>query len=150
MIKFELITPERVVMTEEIYEAILPAQTGQIAVLPGHVPMITLLKPGVIALRRQKNDPDTKLEHLATSGGFVEITGNSIKLMADTAERADELDELRIKEAKEEAKRQLKGAKDEVSYTEAIGRIEVELARERVKNIKRRHGSRVDVPDSTD
>ncbi len=142
MIKFELITPEQVVLTEEIYEAILPAENGQIAIFPGHIPLVTLLRPGVISLRHKKGDPDSQLEHIATSGGFAEITGSSVRLMADTAERADDLDELRIEEAKAAAKQQLKEARDEASYADAVGRIEVELARERVKNIKRRHGSR--------
>lgn len=142
MIQFELITPEKVVTSEEIYEAILPAEQGQIAVLPGHVALVTLLRPGVISLRRQKGDSDAALDHLATSGGFVEISGNSIKVMADSAERAEDLDEMKIEAAKEEAKRQLSEAKDDVSQAQAIGRLETELARLKVKYLKKRHGSR--------
>lgn len=138
---FELITPERVAMKEEIYEAILPTQQGQIAVLPNHIPLITLLRPGVISLRLRKGDSDDKMEPLAVSGGFVEITGQTIKVMADTAERADDLDEMRIQQAKEEAKRAASKAKDEVAYADAIGRLEIELAREKVKNIKRRRNA---------
>lgn len=143
MIKFELITPERVAMQEEIYEVILPTQSGQIAVLPGHVPLVTILRPGVITLRRQKGESDDELEHVATSGGFVEVTSNSVKVMADTAERAEDLDELKIEEAREAAQRQVREAKDEAAYADALGRLEIELARLKVKNLKRRHGSRV-------
>ncbi len=142
MIKFELISPERVVFSEEIYEAILPSTEGQIAVLPGHIPLITLLKAGVISLRRQKGDADSKLEHIATSGGFVEVSGNTIKVMADSAERADDLDDMKIKEAKEAAVRAKSEAKDDVAYTDAIARLEFELAREKVRNLKRSHGQR--------
>lgn len=148
MLKFEIITPEKVAVSEDIYEAILPAQDGQIAVLPGHIPLITLLSPGIISIRRQKGDSDNQLEHLATSGGFVEITHNNIKVMADTAERADDLDEMRIEAAKTEAKRQLSQAKDEVSYADAASRLEIELARTKVKNLKRSRGSRMSPPDS--
>ncbi len=143
--QFQLITPERVVMTEEIYEAILPAVEGQIAVLPNHIPLVTLLKPGVISLRVKKDDPDTRLEHIATSGGFVEITGSSIKLMADTAERSDELDDLKIKEAKAAAQKAISEAKDEVSYADAIGHLQVELAREKVRNLRRHSGRHHDI-----
>lgn len=148
MLNLELITPEGVILTEEIYEAILPTENGQIAVLPGHVALITLLRAGIISIRRQKGEPDASLEHLATRGGFVEIAGNSIKVMADTAERAEDLEQLKIEEAKEEAQKELREAKDEVSYAEAIGRLEYELAREKVRNLKRRHGSRTTGPEN--
>ncbi len=139
MLKFELISPEAVVFSEEIYEAILPSTEGQIAVLPGHIPLITLLKAGVISLRRQKGDAESRLEHIATGGGFVEISENSIKVMADSADRADDLDELKIKEAKEAALRAKDEAKDDVSYADAVARLEFEIAREKVRNLKRRH-----------
>lgn len=139
MLHFELITPEQVAVTEEVYEVILPSVNGPIAVLPGHVPLVTLLQPGVISMRRQKGDADTLLDHIATSGGFVEITGQSVKVMADTAERADDIDELKIEEAKAAAKRQVYQAKDDVSYADAVARLETELARQKVKNLKRRH-----------
>lgn len=139
MIHFELITPEKISLSDTVYEAILPTVNGQIAVLPHHIPLVTLLQPGVIAIRRQKGDSDEQLEYIATSGGFVEVTGNSVKVMADTAERADELDELRIQEAREAAKRRMTEAKDEVSYANAVAALEVELARQKVKNIRRRH-----------
>ena len=148
MIQFQLITPEKIAFSEEIYEAILPTQDGQIAVLPGHVSIVTLLRPGVISLRRTKGDSDDKLEHLATGGGFVEIAHDQIKVMADSAERADEIDELKIAEAREAAKQQLAQAKDEISYTDALSRLELELAREKVKNLKRRHGSDRIGPDT--
>lgn len=142
MIKFELISPEAIVFSEEIYEAILPSTEGQIAVFPGHIPLITLLRTGIISLRRAKGDPDSKLEHIATTGGFVEISDNSIKVMADSAERADDLDDMKIKEAKEAALRAKAEAKDDVAYTDAIARLEFELAREKVRNLKRSHGQR--------
>lgn len=148
MLNFQLITPEKVVFSEEIYEVILPTIHGQIAILPGHIPLITLLRPGVISLRKQKRDADSLLEHVATSGGFVEINASRVKVMADTAERADDLDELKVEQAKVQAKRVLKEAKDEASYTDALGRLEIELARLKVKNLKRRHGSRVSSPES--
>lgn len=145
MIQFELISPEKVLLSEEIYEAILPAAGGQIAVLPNHVPLITLLKPGVISIRRKKGDDDAKLDHIATSGGFVEIGQNRIKVMADTAERADDLDEMKIEQAKEEAKRQAYAAKDDVSHASALARLEMELARYKVKNLKKHRGSRENI-----
>lgn len=148
MLKLELITPEKVALTEEVYEVILPADAGQIAVLPGHTALVTLIKPGVISVRREKGDHDNKLEHLATSGGLAEITGKSVKILADSADRAEDLDELKIQQARDEAKRQAKAATDEVSYIDAVSRLETELARLKVKNLKKRHGSRTGSPEN--
>lgn len=148
MLKIELISPERVLLSEEVYEAILPAEGGQIAVLPNHISLVTLLEPGIISLRRRKGDADEALEYIATSGGFVEISHNRIKVMADTAERADDLDELRIQEAREAAKRKITEARDDVSYADALGQLQIELVRQKVKNLKKRYSSRTPGPDS--
>ena len=142
MLKFELITPEKVAISEEVYEAILPTTLGQIAVLPNHEPLITVLRPGVISLRKVKGDADAKMEHVATSGGFAEITGVSVKVMADSAERADDLDEMKILEAKEEAKKKMNVAKDDVSHADAVAALETALAQIKVRNLKHRHGSK--------
>lgn len=144
MLKFELITPEKVAISEEIYEAVLPTEKGQIGVLPGHMPLITLLVPGIISLRRQQNDTPDKMEHLATSGGFVQIGNNVVKVMADSAERADELDEAKIEAARAEAQRMAHAAKDDVAYADAVAHLETELARLKVKNMKHRHRTKLD------
>ncbi len=139
MLQFELITPERKVVTESVYELILPAVDGQISILPGHISLVTLLRPGVVSIRHQKGQADDQLDHLAVSGGFVEVSNDQVKLMADSAERAEELEEAKIVEAKAAAQREAREAKDEVQYTDAVGRLELELAREKVRNLKRRH-----------
>lgn len=143
MIKFDLITPEKTALSVEIYEVMLPSLNGQISILPNHMPLVTLLKPGVISIRYKQNDDDEELEHLATSGGFVEVNQNTVKVMADTADRADELDDLKIEEARELAKRLASQARDDVARTDATVRLETELARFRVKNLKRRRSNRM-------
>jgi len=139
-IKIVIITPEKKVLEEEIYEVILPTTTGQIAVLPGHLPLITCLTPGVISLRREKNDPDTKLEHLATFGGLAEINGETVRILAENAKRAKDLDEFKIKEAQERALQARKKAQDENATAEALAEIERALAQLKVLELeKRRH-----------
>jgi F-type H+-transporting ATPase subunit epsilon len=142
MLTFDLITPERVVFSEEIYEAILPTSEGEISVFPNHIPVVTLLKPGVLSLRKQKNTPDSELEHVAISGGFVEITGSRIKVLADTAERAQEINELRAQEAKRKAEEMKSLAKDDLSLTDATRLLERNLVRIKVAQMKKRHGAR--------
>ena len=116
MITFQLITPERLVFEEEIYEAIIPTKDGQIAVLPGHKNLITLIAPGVLSLRKNQNDRDDDLEHVAVSGGFVEIGNNKIKVLADSADRADEVDELKAQQARQNALELKQKAQDDGQY----------------------------------
>lgn len=139
-LNLRLVTPDATLYDERVYEVILPTAQGQIAVLPGHQPLITLLRPGVIMIRRQKSDPDHELDLLASSGGFAEITTGAVRIMADSAERAEDLDELRIEQAKEEARRQISQSVDAVAEAAALARLEVELARYRVKRNSQRRG----------
>ena len=139
-IKFELVTPERVVLKEEILQATMPTALGEITVLPNHIPLVALLKPGVIEVKRA----DGSLEVLAVSGGFVEVLKSKIVILADTAERAAELDETRIEAARAKAESLKQGAVAEaVSFADVTARLEKELARaravrrwKRLKNIE--------------
>src|SRR3990167_9449738 len=103
MINFQLITPERLVFEEEIYEAIIPTKEGEIAVLPGHKNLVTLISSGILSLRRKSNDSDSQLEHVAVSGGFVEIAENKVKVLADSADKYDEVDDLKVEDARQRA-----------------------------------------------
>lgn len=141
MLKFELITPERVVFSEDIYEAVLPATEGQISVFPNHIPLITTIGAGVLSLRRQQSDSDSQLEHIATMGGFVEITGNRIRVLADTAVRADEIDELKVQQAKKHAEELLYKAADEKQAAQAAAMLERSLVQLKVANLKRHRGA---------
>ena len=73
-IKFEIATPERVVYKNQIRQATLPAIDGDITVLPNHIPLITLLKPGVAMLKMA----DGQVEYLAIQGGFVELSDGTV------------------------------------------------------------------------
>ncbi len=136
---FELVTPEGVKFTEEAYEVLLPTPDGQIGILPHHKPLVSLAIPGVITIRRQQADSDSKLEHFATGGGLVEIEGQKVRLLADTAEHADDIDELKAKEALKRAQELVKTSKDHVAVADATALIERNLARLKVTEIRRRH-----------
>lgn len=128
VIKFELVTPERVVLKEDILQATMPTAMGEITVLPNHIPLVALLKPGVIEVKRA----DGSWEVLAVSGGFVEVLKSKIVILADTAERAAELDEARIEAARAQAESLKQGATAEaVSFADITARLEKELARAR-------------------
>jgi F-type H+-transporting ATPase subunit epsilon len=139
-IKFEIVTPERVVLKKDIKQITAPTQSGEITVLPEHIPLVSILKPGVIELQTI----DDQLELISVSGGFIEVLRDKVVILADTAERAEELDEDRIiiaKKAALEAKE--KALTDDHYDLSAVAvRLEIEMARERAiskwRNLRRR------------
>ncbi len=137
-VTFELITPEGLKIQEEVYELLLPTPNGQIGILPNHMPLISIITPGVISIRRRQEDTDQALEHLATSGGFLEVDDKKVRLLADSAERAEDIDEMKAQQALEKAKEMQKTAKDQVSLAEATSIIEQSTARLRVAELKKR------------
>lgn len=135
-IKFEIVTPERVVLKQEALQVTVPTTSGEITVLPDHIPLISILRPGVIEVKRV----DNIVEIMSVSGGFIEVSKDKIVILADTAERAEELDETRIEEARKNAEELKKSAKetDDVDFAAVSARIEKELARVHAINRWRR------------
>jgi len=133
IIKFEIVTPESVVLKEEILQITVPTRAGEITVLPNHIPLVSSLQPGVIHIKK-KNGED---EIISISGGFLEVLKDKVVILADTAERAEELDLTRAEEAyaraaelKEKARRG-----ENINFVEVNAAIERELAR--TKAVKR-------------
>jgi F-type H+-transporting ATPase subunit epsilon len=127
-IKFEIVTPERTVLKNTVDQITLPTKSGEITVLPGHVPLVSMLSPGEIIIKKEGEDIS-----MAVSGGFVEVMVNKVVILADTAERADEIDPERAEEAKRRAEK-LKEQKtgDNREFAALSSRIEKELARIKV------------------
>jgi len=135
-IKFEIVTPERVVFQKDILQISVPTTSGEITVLPDHIPLVSVLKPGVLELKLTDNSS----EILSVSGGFIEVMKDKVVILADTAERAEELDEKRIKEAQERAEKLKTEARniDDVQFAAVAAKLEKELARLRAVSRWRR------------
>ncbi|MBC8465091.1 MAG: ATP synthase F1 subunit epsilon [Parcubacteria group bacterium] len=136
---FEIVTPERVVSKETIASLTLPTVAGELTVLTGHVPMVTVLSTGVIETEKEDGTRDI----MAVSGGFVEVMHEKTVILADTAERAEEIDEERLSRAKEEARKIMEDRRvDRTQFTNAAARLKRELARtkaiKRWRNLKNR------------
>lgn len=132
----ELVTPEGTILSEEVEGVSLPTTTGEITVLPGHEPLVVPIKPGEVRVHKKNGH-----EYLATSGGWVEITHNLVRVLADTAEHAQSIDESRAEVAVKRAEK-LKGeAADDVAFADAAAALERALARVRVAT-KHRHRAR--------
>ncbi len=135
---FEIASPERVVLKERIKQVSVPTTLGEITILPGHVPLVALLKAGTIDVITEEGNH----EIMAVSGGFIEVLAGKVVILADTAERAQDLDEERIKLAQERAAALKEQAQhiDDVEFARLSALLEKELARERAlkrwRNIK--------------
>lgn len=141
-IKFKIVTPEKTVFESEIDQATLPVTDGEVTILPNHRSYIASLKAGEIMLKT-----GGKETLMATSGGFVEFSNNTLVVLADTAEAAGEIDIKRAEEAikrAEELKKE-KVAMDDVEYARVAAAIEKESARIKVARKHRtRHNIQID------
>lgn len=129
-IDLKILTPERTVLERDIYQATLPVTDGEVTILPNHRSYIASLKPGEIILK----DKNGENEHsLVVSGGFIEFHQNHLVVLADAAERAEEIDIKEAEEAKSRAE-ELKSRKitDEDEYARVVSAIESQLARIKV------------------
>lgn len=134
-----IVTPERVVFDGEIDSATLPTEKGEITVLKDHIPLISTLTSGVITLKKDKEEI-----LMATSHGFVQVLPESnIKVLADTAEKAEELTEEEVEKAKKKAEELVREKRHEAEeeYVSALGSLERELAR--LKTIRRRRERKI-------
>lgn len=102
-LELKIVTPERVLLQTEAEAVVVPAELGYLGVLPGHAPLLSALKPGVVRYRREG-----QVRRLAVSGGFMEVAANRVVVLADTAELAEEIDVARAQRAKERAVRRLR------------------------------------------
>lgn len=136
-IKFKIVTPEKTVYEDSVDQVTLSTHEGEITVLPEHIPIIAVLAPGELVIKQ-----DGKEVAMAVSGGMIEVRKNEITILADTAERAEEIDLARAEEARERAEK-LKDEKirmDETEYAAVAALMERNLARIRVakKHLTRR------------
>lgn len=137
-IDFKITTPEREVYSDKVDQVSLPTLEGEITILPNHLPLVSVLVPGEVRLVR-----DGEESLMAVSGGFIEVRPKSrVVVLADTAERAEELDLEKIEEAKKKALEALEEKRDldEEAFAEAAAALERELARLRVARKKYRGG----------
>ena len=140
--QLEIITAEQQVYSDDVDMLVAPGLEGQLGILPHHAPLMTALQPGEILIRKDGGD-----SFLAVSGGFMEVMGNRVTILADTCERSDEIDEQRAQEAIERARERIGSHEGDVQLEQAMA----SLRRAQVRlNVARRRRSRGDAlgPDS--
>ncbi|MXY23326.1 MAG: F0F1 ATP synthase subunit epsilon [Acidobacteria bacterium] len=128
----EIVTPDRAIVHETVDEAQIPGAEGYLGVLPGHTPLLVTLDVGEVWFRRGED-----LSYLHVAFGFAEILPDRIRILARTAERADEIDIERAEAAAERARKRLAEA-TEVDFQRARIALLKSLARLQVAERMRR------------
>ena len=104
MLHLEVVTPERRLLSEQVNSVTVPGRGGELGILPGHAPLISELQAGVLAY----NEDGTTFQMLV-SGGFVEVNDDKVSVLAEVAERPEEIDAARARRAREIAEKRLSG-----------------------------------------
>ncbi len=133
-----VVTAEREVYTEDgVDEVIAPGIQGELTVLPHHAPLLTMIKPGVLRLIKGSDETD-----VAITGGFLEVKDDRVTILADAAERAEEIDTVRAEEARRRAERTLEGRGDTEELVAAAASLQRSLLRLRAAEKRRRRRPR--------
>jgi F-type H+-transporting ATPase subunit epsilon len=136
-IRLDIVTAERVVYSEEVDIVVAPGVLGELGVLPHHAPLMTTLEPGELRVRKGGEEYS-----LVISGGFLEVRPDRIIILADAAERAEEIDIARAEAAKQRARERLTHPAPEVDLAQAEAALRRSLARLKVAEKRRRRTQR--------
>ncbi|NWJ48236.1 MAG: F0F1 ATP synthase subunit epsilon [Chloroflexi bacterium] len=142
-LRLQIVTAERVVFDEDVDYVTAPGEEGVLGILPRHAPLLSGLQAGELRYRRGADQTA-----LAIGGGFIEIFNNKVIVLADSAERSDEIDLSRAEVARKRAENLLQD-RTNLSQEDAL-RAEVSLRRALVRiEVSRRHSGRGGVPRMT-
>ncbi|MFC2071900.1 F0F1 ATP synthase subunit epsilon [Chloroflexota bacterium] len=131
--RLDIVTAERAVYSEEVDVVIAPGVEGQLGILPHHAPLMTILEPGELLVRKGGEELS-----MVISGGFLEVRPDRIIVLADAAERDEEIDLARAEEAKRRAQERIIHPTPEVDVTRAEVALRRSLARLKVAEKRRR------------
>jgi F-type H+-transporting ATPase subunit epsilon len=136
----EIITSNGIALKQTVSEVVVPTLDGEIGVMKGHMPLVSITSEGVIAVRKVESDSDDQLDYYAVSkNGVIEIDANRVRILADEAQRADEIDEKEAAKAYEAAKKMVSNAKDKLSLDQAMNNLDRSTVRLKVAGLRRRH-----------
>jgi F-type H+-transporting ATPase subunit epsilon len=139
-IELVIVTPERQLLREAVAEVTLPGAGGCLGILPGHAPLITELGIGELTYRK-KNASEPA--HLAIISGFAEVLGDRVTVLAETAERPEEIDVARAEEAKKRADQRLASAASDPNVDWGRAAIALQRSLIRIQVARKRRGAPV-------
>lgn len=124
-VQCDIVSAEQRLFSEQITFLSVTGSDGELGVAPGHTPLLTALKPGVCQLRLA----DGEEEVFYTSGGYLEVQPHAITILADTVQRAGDINEAAAEEARQNAERDLSDRKSDIDYTRAAAELAEAAAR---------------------
>ena len=132
--RLEIITAERQVYSDDVDVVVAPGIEGQLGILPHHAPLMTALQPGELMVRKNGEE-----SYLVVTGGFMEVLGNRVTILADAAERSEEIDEQRAQQAVERARDRIEKREEDIELEEALHSLR--RAQVRLNVVRRRRRS---------
>ncbi len=129
--QLEIITAERQVYSDEVDAVVAPGIEGQLGILPHHAPLMTALQPGELIIRKDGSE-----QFLVVTGGFMEVLGDKVTILADAAEQSDEIDEQRAQAAMESAQERVRNRESDLELEGALSSLR--RAEVRVNVVRRR------------
>ena len=130
--RLEIVTAEREVYSEDVEALVAPGIDGELGILPHHAPLMTGLQPGELMIRKDGRD-----EYMMVSGGFLEVMGNRVTVLADACESSDEIDEQRAQEAMSRAQERMASRSTDLDLEQATAAVR--RAETRLRVVRRRH-----------
>lgn len=128
----EIITPEKLIFKDEVEELIVPTTSGEIGVLPNHVPLLSQISEGELTIRQKGRQYS-----LAISGGFLEVSANKTTILADYAIRSEEIEITKAEEAKKRAQKTMEEKVSERDFAEAEAQLRRSLLELKVAQRRR-------------
>ena len=132
-LRLEVVTAEREVFSDEVDMVVAPAAEGEVGILPRHAPLLTTLQPGMLRL---KKDGEESL--MVVSGGFLQVYRDRVLVLADLAERADEIEEASAEEARQRALAALKQGPGDSAVATQAARLALRQSLARLQVARRR------------
>jgi F-type H+-transporting ATPase subunit epsilon len=132
----DVVSAEESIFSGQVEMAVFPGEAGELGVLPRHTPLLTRIKPGTIRLK-MANQSDFELVYV--SGGMLEVQPDMITVLADTAIRANDLDEAKALEAKKRAEEALANRQAQMDYAQAEAELAQAIAQLRAIQRLRKH-----------
>ena len=142
--QFEIVTAEGVLYSDEVDGIVAPGADGELGVLPNHASLLTVLKAGELRIMKGNEETD-----IAITGGFLEVLGNKVTILADAAERSEEIDIARAEEAVARAQERVANRASDIDLERALasikrGEVRIQVARrQRTRRPSRREGEAV-------
>ena len=137
-LKLEIVTPERLVYTDDVDTVVLPGSEGEIGVLPHHAPLVSTLGVGELRIRKGAQE-----ESFAIAGGFLQVRPDKVVVMAELADMASDIDLEKAQAARRDAEKALETGFDEgADLAAARAALQVALLRQRIAERRHREGPR--------